>query len=131
MKIKLNLKRYPFYKYLVELAISNENKVFYKEADGSLSRVRKCGEGYQICARYYDVLLAGKYVIKGILPVEMPTKFVEIVNSLPYMILYKGEWVTELELSEVGGGVYRKIALNDYIEDFVEVIKTIEYLKYL
>lgn len=69
MKIKLNTKRYPFHKELVELAVSNGNKVFYKEADGSLSRVRKCGEGYQICGGYYVSLLVGKYIIKGLLPV--------------------------------------------------------------
>ena len=34
MKIKLNTKRYPFHKELVELAVPNGNKVFYKEADG-------------------------------------------------------------------------------------------------
>ena len=65
MKIKLNIKRYPFYKELVELAISNENKVFYKEADGSLSKVTMYEGGYQIGARYYYALLSGKYVIKG------------------------------------------------------------------
>lgn len=70
MKIKLNTKRYPFRKELVELAVSNGNKVFYKEADGSLSRVRECGEGYQICGGYYVSLLAGKYIIKWLLPVK-------------------------------------------------------------
>lgn len=128
MKIKLNIKRYPFYKELVELAISDENKVFYKDVDGSLSKVAEYEEGYQIGGRYYDTLLTGKYIIKGLLPVEMPAKFVEIVNSLPYLILYKGELITEMEVSEYGGG---KIALNDYVEDFVDVIKNIEYLKYL
>lgn len=125
MKIKLNIKRYPFYKELVELAISNENKVFYKEADGSLSKVRKYDGGYQIGARYYDNLLSGKYVIKGLLPVEMPAKFVEIVNRSPYLILYKGELVWDLKLS---GNL---ISLNDDLENFAEVIKNIEYLKYL
>ena len=131
MKIKLNIKRYPFYKELVELTISNENKVFYMEADGSLSKVTEYEEGYQIGNRYYDTLLAGKYIIKGLLPVEMPRNFVEIVNNLPYMVLYKGEWIAELEFLEVGGSVYGSIVLNDYIEGFVEVIKNIEYLKYL
>ncbi|HMX99559.1 MAG TPA: hypothetical protein PKC44_07270 [Agitococcus sp.] len=71
MKIKLNTKRYPFHKELVELAVSNGNKVFYKEADGSLSRVRKSGDGYQVCGGYYVSLLTGKYIIKAALPVEV------------------------------------------------------------
>ena len=128
MKIKLNIKRYPFYKELVELAISNENKVFYKGADGTLSKVTMYEGGYQIGGRYYYALLSGKYVIKGPLPVEMPTKFVGIVNRSPYLILYKGELITEMEVSEYGGG---KIALNAYVEDFVDVIKNIDFLKYL
>lgn len=70
MKIKLNTKRYPFHEELVKLAIANGDKVFYKEADGSLSRVRECGEGYQICGGYYVSLLVGKYIIKGLLPVK-------------------------------------------------------------
>ena len=121
MKIKLNIKRYPFYKELVEMAISNENKVFYKEADGSLSKVIKYDGGYQIGSRYYYTLLSGKYVIKGLLPVEMPAKFVEIVNSLPYLILYKGELVWDLKLS----------GRQDNLEVFAEVIKNIDFLKYL
>lgn len=125
MKIKLNIKRYPFYKELVELAISNENKVFYKEVDGSLYKVMKYEEGYQVGGLYYDTLLSGKYVIKGPLPVEMPAKFVEIVNSLPYLILYNGELVWDLKLS---GGL---ISLEGDLANFVEVIKNIEYLKYL
>ena len=125
MKIKLNIKRYPFYKELVELAISNENQVFYKEADGSLSKIAEYEGGYQIGARYYYALLSGKYVIKGLLPVEMPAKFVEIVNRSPYLILYKGELVWDLKLS---GNL---ISLNDDLETFAEVIKNIEYLKYL
>lgn len=131
MKIKLNIRRYPFYKELVELAISNENKVFYKEADGTLSKVTMYEGGYQVGGRYYYTLLAGKYIIKGLLPVEMPRKFVEIGNSLPYLILYKGELITEMEFLEVGGSVYGSIVLNDYIEDFVDVIKNIDFLKYL
>jgi len=125
MKIKLNIKRHSFYKELVELAISNENKVFYKEVDGSLSKVMKYEGGYQIGGRYYDTLLSGKYIIKGLLPVEMPAKFVEIVNRSPYLILYKGELVWDLKLS---GNL---ISLNDDLENFAEVIKNIDYLKYL
>jgi hypothetical protein len=125
MKIKLNIKRYPFYKELVELAISNENRVFYKEADGSLSKVTMYEGGYQVGGRYYYTLLAGKYIIKGLLPVEMPAKFVEIVNRSPYLILYKGELVWDLKLS---GNL---ISLNDDLENFAEVIKNIDFLKYL
>lgn len=121
IKIKLNIKRYPFYKELVDLAISNENKVVYKEIDGSLSRVRGTDGGYQICGRYYDTLLSGKYIIKGILHEEMPTKFVDIVNRSPYLILYKGELVWDLKLS---GNL---ISLNDDLENFAEVIKNIDY----
>lgn len=132
MKIKLNIKRYPFYKELVELAISNEIKVFYKEADGSLYKVAEYEEGYQIGNRYYDVLLAGKYVIKGLLPVEMLTKFVEIVTSLPYLKLYQGRVVSELGfLEDTGDMVYGNVTVNGYVEDFNEVINNIEYLKYL
>ena len=125
MKIKLNIKRYPLQKGLVKLSISNGNKVFYKEAEGTLSKVTMYEGGYQVGGRYYYELLSGKYIIKGILPVEMPAKFVEIVNRSPYLILYKGELVWDLKLS---GNL---ISLNDDLETFAEVIKNIEYLKYL